>query len=171
MLYSPTGGADATKLRWAVSPPATSRRSNYVIRDGAGMRLVAAMADVTASTPTPSSRSLPPAKGSSSSCRRSSASATDAGATTTDSMTTELTRLHAHHMTAPRPDGRWPSSPWPGHQAACHFAEEAQQSDVGVTHLEPGERRGTPTAVAAHNREADAVASQPSAPANPGAGE
>ena len=45
MLYSPTGGADAIKLRWAISPPATSRRSNYVIRDGAGMRLVAAMAE------------------------------------------------------------------------------------------------------------------------------
>lgn len=45
MLYSPTGGADVIKLRWAISPPATSHRPNYVIRDGTGMRLVAAMAE------------------------------------------------------------------------------------------------------------------------------
>jgi oligopeptide/dipeptide ABC transporter ATP-binding protein len=57
------------------------------------------------------------------------------------------------------------------HQAACHFAEEAQQSDVGVAHFEPSERHGTPTAVAAHNREADALAAQPSAATNTGAGE
>jgi oligopeptide transport system ATP-binding protein len=56
------------------------------------------------------------------------------------------------------------------HQAACHFAEEAQQSDVGVAHFEPSERHGTPTAVAAHNREADALAAQPSAATTTGAG-
>jgi hypothetical protein len=64
------------------------------------------------------------------------------------------------------------------HQAACHFAEEAQQSDVGVAHFEPSERHGTPATVAERSRAAGAVASvAPPAPApqapspNPGAGE
>jgi hypothetical protein len=45
VLNSPTGGADAIKLRWAMSPPPGYRRPNFLVRDGAGMRLVAAMAE------------------------------------------------------------------------------------------------------------------------------
>jgi oligopeptide transport system ATP-binding protein len=43
------------------------------------------------------------------------------------------------------------------HRAACHFAEEAQKSDVGVAHIEPGMRRGTPKDVAARNVIEDAA--------------
>jgi hypothetical protein len=39
----------------------------------------------------------------------------------------------------------------PEHQAACHFAEDALQSDVGVAHVREGAatRRGTPESATA----------------------
>jgi oligopeptide transport system ATP-binding protein len=43
------------------------------------------------------------------------------------------------------------------HRAACHFAEEAQKSEVGVAHAEASQRRGTPPAVAARNVIEDAA--------------
>lgn len=43
------------------------------------------------------------------------------------------------------------------HRAACHFAEEALKSDIGVAHIEPSQRRGTPAAVAARNAAEDAA--------------
>jgi oligopeptide transport system ATP-binding protein len=56
------------------------------------------------------------------------------------------------------------------HQAACHFAEDAQRSDVGVAHLEPSERRGTPTGVAASNLVADRAAASAATPPASGGG-
>jgi oligopeptide transport system ATP-binding protein len=57
------------------------------------------------------------------------------------------------------------------HRAACHFAEEAQQSDVGVAHIEASQRRGTPTDVVARNIVEDAaVAARASSTPTPGAG-
>jgi peptide/nickel transport system ATP-binding protein len=54
------------------------------------------------------------------------------------------------------------------HRAACHYAEEAQKSDVGVAHIDASERRGTPSAVAARNLAADTAAvAQASTPPNP----
>ena len=54
------------------------------------------------------------------------------------------------------------------HQAACHFAEEALQSDVGVAHTtgDAGMRRGTPESATAGleaEQAAAAVASSASA--------
>jgi oligopeptide/dipeptide ABC transporter ATP-binding protein len=45
------------------------------------------------------------------------------------------------------------------HGAACHYAEDALRSDVGVSHIdEQSPRRGTPDAVLAHRSESRATA-------------
>jgi oligopeptide transport system ATP-binding protein len=54
----------------------------------------------------------------------------------------------------------------PDHRAACHYAEDALKSDVGVTHLEDRPvRRGTPPAAlkVAHESQAAAVSDIPAA--------
>ncbi|PZR60651.1 MAG: peptide ABC transporter substrate-binding protein [Chloroflexi bacterium] len=52
------------------------------------------------------------------------------------------------------------------HRAACHYAEDALKSDVGVAHLEDRVRRGTPAAVAARHE----AAAQAAVPHEQGAG-